>query len=255
MHANWQTSHFPTHWAPAPGITNDFATYTSSGLWDSNVARFELGAASQNHLSTLPATSSGTGTSDRVSPFTEGSHDGSLALDRLSKPQERRYYQEPEALRSLPRSTSIFQSFRGIRYTNTGEAERSKINSDIFDGKLKWVQLDRTKHHQARAFQETRVLPFLEFPDPTIEGATRKVRIAVHGGLQARRSTAQADVRSALTGKTYWSFFSLPESANGADNLVHWHGMGHLDLKDYGLVDEFLRNKLDDAKKLQRMPR
>ncbi|SJX62517.1 related to effector family protein Eff1 [Sporisorium reilianum f. sp. reilianum] len=218
------------HMDSDPRRTDAATTTILTGNLDRPFPILESGAVGADHHAKLPSTSE---QSDTVSASSHGLHTNQFKPGNLPAYRPRPFFDEPQVLKELESSPSRFKAAKGTRYKDTGEDERSTINREVFDGKLEWVRLPRSHHQRATALGTTRVLPFVTVPDPNGEGMTRMVRMAVHGGSHAGKSAFKEE--HPLYRKTYWTFFSLPETQHSGQSteIVQWHGVGFLDRNHY----------------------
>lgn len=201
---------------------------------------------------------SGRTTEQRLVPqVAEGSSQAKANTPRITPWKEaimRGGYHEPLVLKDIPLTYPDFKKERRrrIRYIDAGEEARRKINSEIFDGKLIWLNSNdipakASAAHNAMSARLSRLLPFLQMSGPGgMLEPKRGVRMMVHGGS---RKIGAWRASHFLKGRTFWTFWGAP--AKGApDNYSRiWQkfGAGYLEPKDIGVVDDFLRRKLKTA--------
>lgn len=167
-------------------------------------------------------------------------------------------YDEPSMLKSLRYSVTSVQKPQNTRfdYIDSNDDIRHTINSQVFDGKLVWANLDdisgmARRNHRRMLFGPNRVLPWLKVPAPLgaygERGKMREVRMIVHGGIRGEKTWPSGHP---MVGKQYYTFYSLPsvKAPDAYSTVIQRHGVGYLDPAYHGDVDRFLRSVTVAAK-------
>lgn len=159
---------------------------------------------------------------------------------------------EPNAMREIdyiPRLSKQGRSLRVVQYKDANV--RHLINSVVFGGRLQWYDpadlpnFVSSLAKKSPAYSASRLLPFLDLPDPTNHGARMRIYMTDHGIVKSDtlKSTALKD-------KPYYAFWASPSQLKRGRIVFYCYGVGHIPLADSIGVDNHMRLIQDLTKHL-----
>lgn len=211
--------------AQAP--TKSFQAAFSSPIQDDLGRTFHRGPPTTNDVDTSADRPETHTTAERShkSPHSMGEH-----YSRGNTPRP----PEMDELRNLPVSTPPLQRSRDLRhfYQRIDDPTiRELINSQIFAGKLVWIDKKTVPPKKVAgtnklALHPSRILPLKNLPEihlPDGHGTIRDVRVTLHGGRLKHRVPWPEG--HPLIGQNFYAFWGIPE-VEDHQNLGHIHDYG-----------------------------
>ncbi|TKY86169.1 hypothetical protein EX895_004994 [Sporisorium graminicola] len=257
-----------SHYQPLVQPTLDWADHSPSSSGNSALDMTILDSLMQDLSHYRPILSEPASADLPATPSTEPL---TAQSDRPEAKKRSKIWTEEEKRAWIKRRIS-FKSFGGPEYLRKSEwvfpdepwlklmspiiwenqKARDLINSQIFDGKLRFIDLKAlpgmgaTIRRKTAAMHPSQRLPFVRIPAETL-GLTGKVsgpyrvHISDHGYEGKTKGTKVKG--TALEGKAYLGFFGLPENQPQHKVSMFFFGMGFLPDSEKEHVDRFLQQK------------